>query len=322
MEINYNYFDIDIADIWQYEQELFLSGKSSKDLARYIIDKAQQLITKEGEESFAINLDNEDERDRKYNERHLEDYKNASNTLEGRYEINYFINKDLCFEYDQQLMVKPVHSDFDFWFALKLRQYDFKLNKIKGFLNYQLKVNFLNDRFAFKDFLQIIFRQFYSVIFNFGVMATVHDWVCTSAAFEKKDFIDQEFLLIGEGTSQQEPLIHIIYDRSILFDVLKPYFRKEDYNNLKLLLSGGITNNKICFNSNANQFVMVFRQLHLNQKIIGTLIRTEHWICNYFTYKNQSSFNADYVHKKLTRRYFDLPKSKRIELPGLEYVKK
>ncbi len=51
-EANYNYYKIDIADIWQYEQKLFLRGMSSEDLARHIIDKAEQLIIKEGEESF------------------------------------------------------------------------------------------------------------------------------------------------------------------------------------------------------------------------------------------------------------------------------
>ena len=321
MEINYNYYDIDIADIWQYEQKLFLSGKSSIELGKYIIDKAEQLIFKEGKESFTIKLDSNNEKDRKYYERNLEDYKTATKTLESRFELNYFINKGLCFEFDQQLIVKPVQSDFDFWFALKLRQYDFKLKKVKEFLDYQLENNF-SDYFDFREFLRLISMQFYSAVLNMGVMATVSDWLRKRDASMETDFINQEILLIGEGTSLQDPLINIIYDRKILFDILKPYFKKEDYSNLKLLLLGGNSNNKLCFNGNANQFIMIFRQLHLNQKIIGTYIRTERWICDFFTYQNQSSFNPDYVHKKLTRRSFDLPRTKRIDIPGLDYIKK
>jgi hypothetical protein len=135
-------------------------------------------------------------------------------------------------------------------------------------------------------------------------------------------------------TSTDEKEVHVVddriilrikYDRTKLYEVLKPYFDDKEHGKLNSLLSENEINDKICFNSNANQFVMVLRQLHLNNQIIGKLVNTEKWICKYFTYHGQnkkySDFNIGYVHKKLTKHFYDIPKSKRIDLPGLDYIK-
>jgi hypothetical protein len=318
MEINHNYYEIEIGDIWQHEQAQFLSGKTSNKLAKTIIEKAEELIVKNGDVSFTVDLDvNASKTDKSYYLRNLNDYKRDSRTLEGRYDLNYFFNKQSCYQYEQSIIIKPELIDFDFWFALKLRQYDAKLIEISNFLNFQQESSFNNNSSEIIDFLKVVIKQFKDEFLSERVIKMVQGWIenqsATSADEKQVDLKDDIIIL------------RIKYDRSTLYEVLKPYFEKEEHDRLNSLLSQCVIKGKICFRSNANQFVMVFRQLHLNQQIIGSIVNTEKWICKYFTYhgqnNKQSDFNPSNVHKILTRQTFDIPKSKRIDLPELEYIK-
>ena len=184
MEINYNYFDIDIADIWQYEQNLFLSDRSSDDLAKKIINKAEEVIIKEGEESFTVDLD--DAESRAYYERNLNEYRESSKSLKGRYNTDFFFNKQVCYQYDQHIMVSQGSPDFDFWFALKLRQYDSKLIEIKHFLEFHLDDKFDNDSSKFIDFLKLLIKQYQDIIFDNKITQTVDAWIIKKNALNRK----------------------------------------------------------------------------------------------------------------------------------------
>lgn len=184
MEINYNYYDIEIADIWQYEQNEFLSDKSSDDLAKKIINKAEEVIIKEGEESFTVDLN--DVKSRAYYERNLNEYRESSNTLKGRYNNIFFFNKQVCYQYDQNIIVTQESLDFDFWFALKLRQYDSKLTEVKNFLEYQLERAFNKDLVRFIDFLKLEMKQFSDTIFNDRITETIDVWIKDKNSLNRK----------------------------------------------------------------------------------------------------------------------------------------
>jgi hypothetical protein len=316
MATNHNYYDIEIADIWQYEQNEFLGDRSSDDLAKKIINKAEEVIIKEGEESFTVDLDNADSR--AYYERNLNECRESSNTLKGRYKINFFFNKHICYQYDQHIIVTKENPDFDFWFALKLRQYDSRLIEISNYLDFQKQTNFNKDIARINDFLKVVTMQFKDELISDRVVGIVEDWIENHSEISKDE---KEVHSVDDRI-----ILRIKYDSSKLLEVFKPYFDEKEHEKLNSLLTENEIKDKICFKSNANQFVMVFRQLHLNQQIVGNLVNTEKWICKYFTYygqnKKYSDFNPTNVHKILTRRASDIPKSKRIDLPGLEYIKK
>ncbi|GAA0743100.1 hypothetical protein [Gaetbulibacter jejuensis] len=318
MATNYDYYNIEIADIWQHEHEQFLVGNTSDRLAKTIIDKAEEIIIRKGEVNFTVDLGvNVPKTDKTYYLRHLNDFKRDSKSLNGRYDLNYFFNKHSCYQYEQNIIIKPESFDFDFWFALKLRQYDSKLIEISNFLNFQLESSFNNNPSEILDFLKIVTKQFKDDLLSDRVIEIVEDWIGNHSAISS---VEKEVNLVDDRI-----ILRIKYNRTKLFEVLKPYFDDKEHEKLNSLLSENEIKNKICFKSNANQFVMVFRQLHLHQQIIGKLVNTEKWICKHFTYygknKIHSGFNLEYVHKKLTQNFYDIPNSKRIDLPGLDYIK-
>jgi hypothetical protein len=322
MEANYNYYKIDVADIWQYERSIFLNDNSSSKLAKKIIDKAEPIIIKDGNPSFGINYrDSQDENERMYYERNYKIYAEASKSLKERYEINFFFNKYSCFQYDQSIVVNRDYIDFDFWFAIKLRQFESKLSEIKNFLNFQLEANFNNSIIELAEFLKISIRQYQSKFLKKRVVETLKDWI--ENKLKRISDAGQKGLL-KDIHLDDKLILRINYDQVDLFEAIKAFFDEKDHEKLTSLLNEEEIDDKICFKSNANQFVMIFRQLHLNQKIIGTLAKTEDWICAYFTYigpKNkQTTFSNAYVHRTLTRTSFTIPKSNRINLPGLDYI--
>ena len=323
MEANYNYYKIDTADIWQYERLLFINDKSSKELAKTIIDKVEAKIIKGGIPVYDKDyFNNADEKIQAYYERNKRDYAEVSKTLKERFRLDFFFNKYSCFQYDQTIIINKGNIDFDFWFALKLRQYGFKISELKNFLNFQLEVNFNSEIDEFVNFLKLSIRQYQSKLLDKRVVDTVIDWTENKPKLNKgiqqKDLIDYKNL-------DDKFILRINYNASELFEAVKAFFDEKDHKKLTSLLHEEEIDDKICFTSNANQLVMVFRQLHLNQKIIGSLVNTEKWICKYFTYygqnKKHSNFNAENVHKILTKREYDIPKPKRIDLPGLKYIK-
>ena len=186
-EANYNYYKIDIADIWQYEHDQFLNGRTSEVLARRIIDKAEDLIIRKGEVSFNVNFDaNVSEKNRSYYFRNINDYSKASKTLKGRYNINFFFNKDSCYEFAQHIIIKQEDPNFDFWFALKLRQYDSKLTELKNFLEFQLEGTFNRKSVKFFDFLKLEMKQFQDTIFNDRITETVDSWLKGKNSLNRK----------------------------------------------------------------------------------------------------------------------------------------
>lgn len=318
MAANYNYYHIDIADIWQFERLLFLKDKSSFELAQKIINKAEALIIEDGEASFGINyLDSQDKNEREFYNRNQKQHAEAYNTLKGRFQIEFFFNKGSCFQFDKTILVNRDNIDFDFWFALKLRQYDSKLIQISNYLDFQKQSNFNNDIAGIKDFLKVVTKQFKDDLLSDRVIGIVEDWIENNS----ENITDEKEV----NSVDDRIILRIKYNNSKLLEVLKPYFDEKEHERLNSLLSENEIKDKICFKSNANQFIMVFRQLHLNQQIIGSFVDTEKWICKYFTYygqnKKHSNFNPEYVHKKLTQNFYNLPHSKIIDLPGLDYIK-
>lgn len=302
MEIKYTNHEINLNDIIEYERSMIRLGKTSDRLGLKILNNIETVIFNKREPVFRL-------KDCDPNDKYYKDYKrvheDALSDVIERFKLNFFFINGDCFDYDENIIIDKSFPDFDFWFVLKLRQYEFRLSEIRNFLKFQLEASFNNDSKEFIDFLNISLEKHQTDIVDTGIIDTVNELI--------------------ENKFDNKLILKINYNQLDLFENLKPYFDVKDHDKLNTLLNEEEILYKICFRSNANQLIMVFRQLHLNQKIIGSLVNTEKWICNYFTYygqnKKQSSFNAENVHKILTKQFYDIPKAKRIELPGLKYIR-
>lgn len=302
MEIKYTNYEINLKDIKEYEESMIKLGKTSDRLGLKILNKIEAVICNKSKPVFGL-------KDYDHNDKYYRDYKNRHegvlNDIVERFKLNFFFVNGDCFDFDENIIIDNTFLEFDFWFVLKLRQYEFRLSEVRNLLKFQFEENFNKNKKEFIDFLNFCIREHETKFLDCGVVSTVYDLI--------------------ENKFHNKLILKIKYEQSNLFNALKEYFNKEHHDKLFQLLNEEEILDKICFRSNASQLVMVFRQLHLNQKIIGSLVNTEKWICNYFTYygqsKKQSTFNAENVHKLLTKQFYDIPKAKRIELPGLKYIR-
>ncbi|WP_281989490.1 hypothetical protein [Aquimarina aggregata] len=73
----------------------------------------------------------------------------------------------------KDITITSNHTDFDYWFALKLRQYQMKLKSISAFLNYHLSYSFRNNRSKFNNFLELVLLQYQDIFFNKKLTKTV-----------------------------------------------------------------------------------------------------------------------------------------------------
>ena len=188
--------------------------------------------------------------------------------------------------------------------------------------------NFDNKADSFSLFLnKNILKYRHELLYSQKLVHFILIWINrnTSEVIAIETLKEDSKHLIEEVTDS--PVLIKIYPdyQQIVFSVLQPFFDEADHNSLEILLTGKEINHKIYFQSNANRFSMVFRQLHLNKKIIGKYIETKQWICRYFDYKNikrgRVGFAQSDVHKILTNESYDIPKTKRIDIPNLDFIK-
>ena len=186
MEPNYNYCEIDTSDIWEHERTLFLEGKSSEEIARKVVNDIQLLIAEQAKPVFGLeDYDKGDEQFKTYFQRKINQFNEAINNLENLYRIEYFFFKDGCYQYDYNIIIARSDKDFEFWFGLKLRQYESKISSIPNFLNYQLNRSFDDDLDAFCIFLKLNMRQYKGELFTDKVIDTINEWKATITKNEK-----------------------------------------------------------------------------------------------------------------------------------------
>jgi len=172
-------YDIDTADVWNYEREnlLFLE-ENNHTLAKTLLNKLKEIIVQREKADFRLeDYDSGDEKFRVYYTRNMQQYLDSFKSLKGQYEIEHFFdNKGSCYSYDCPIIISIGDPDYDFWFTLRLRQYDGKISDIEKYLNYQLKINFNQDNSEFLKFLNLCLRQYSENLSN-KVIPTVREWM-------------------------------------------------------------------------------------------------------------------------------------------------
>jgi hypothetical protein len=172
--INFKYYKIDLADVWEYEREKFIAGETNEKLAQKLLDLIQPLVIKYGEPSFGHEMIAIDSI---YYGRNILEYHGAD--LRMKYALNYFIHKDDCYEYNQTILITGKEEEFPFFFALKMRQYNDNLFEVNSFLQNQLSYSFDDDMVSYSKFLGICLFQFDS-FFQQGLKSQINQFLVNS----------------------------------------------------------------------------------------------------------------------------------------------
>lgn len=192
MEPIYEYLEINTKDIWPFEADSYLKSQRTDEqiynlrniLEHLIVSKRSiqvdnnQLITIQ---PFVTIEDYDNGLAKEYWVRHINELSETKSQAD-RVRLGYFniLDRkgiDSFFSYEQDIEIDKTNDQFDFWFALKLSQYDKGLKHIPTFLEYQLKRNFEMDKKSFDDFLQIIEVQYTDEIISNRVMKIVRNWI-------------------------------------------------------------------------------------------------------------------------------------------------
>lgn len=281
MGADYKYYEIDVADIWQYERSLLLSGKSSVKLANKIIKIIEEVIIKKGKPFLATkDYDSGDNKFQQSFATHYNDFHDSRFNLESRYNLNYFFTNDYCFYYSQKIILNNNNEDFDFLFALKLRQYNSKIFELINFLDFQFGTSFKNDVKDFFKFLKFGILKDQADILEGRVIDAIDNWIDTR---------NNKIQLSNKSARKMQGEINSLLLKEI--QINSSYFQKTDnrikFNEIFLKLKEGkFISNETAFDN----FIAIFnnKEISKNKRIIwvGAIVELQ-WFVKYLVYNAQ-----------------------------------
>ncbi len=166
-EANYNYFEIDAADIWQFERNCFLEKRRAvniETISDLYFSLQDYFLSANHTPTYIYNHNDKDQRVSNYFHRHIEQLKQWK---AQRTPLDYFINKAAIYAMTEPCVIFFQGSDsrdFERLFAFKLRQYFDNLPLIKSFLRYQLFQNFNDNISRYEEFIKYLIIQQYELI--------------------------------------------------------------------------------------------------------------------------------------------------------------
>jgi hypothetical protein len=187
MEPILDYYAINIIDIWPYERSLFFNEKTTeervllveKKTIKVIIDAAnlqQHVEGKSPVEPFTdLKRYDSGEHDGYWIQR-LQRWDRASGNSYERIALDFFLHQDAFYSFTQDIEIDLTNEDFDFWFSLKLRQYDVNIKHLSKFLDFQLNSTFKDDIPKMREFLKLLLIQYEDEILPPKVVRILNDW--------------------------------------------------------------------------------------------------------------------------------------------------
>ncbi|KZS39741.1 hypothetical protein AWE51_08810 [Aquimarina aggregata] len=192
MEPCFTYFPIDVGDIWEFESGLFLDGKTNEQLLASSLEKIRTMTIERGRPSVTYDGSQYSEDMIRYYRSKVERFLNATD-LQALVSLGYFVSRDDLYQYGQNIIIKKEDSDFDYWYALKLRQYNLGLKHLKEFLNHHLESSFENNKSEFKEFLELVLLQYED------------QFLSTKVAQLTRKFIETTTQVVPEKKENQSP---------------------------------------------------------------------------------------------------------------------
>jgi hypothetical protein len=186
-EANFKYYEIDLADIWIYEREEFIAGNTEKRKAQRNLDLVQMYVAKYANPCFGEEMIRHS---RDYYFKNLDEYINAD--LNKRYFLESFFQNNNCYEYRQSILLPKEESDFNYFFALKLRQYKDNLFEVENFLKYQSsKDEYKQNLSKFRTFIETLILQ-YTTLFAANLNTHLKRLLVDSELFKDNSIVESK----------------------------------------------------------------------------------------------------------------------------------
>lgn len=188
MEPILDYYAINIIDIWPYERSLFFNKRTSLDriqlvekrTIKVIIDAAnldQHVEGKSPVEPFTdLKRYDSGEHDEYWVQR-LQRWNSAFGNVYERIALDYFLEGDAFYSFTQDIQIDLSREDFDFWFSLKLVQYQENVKYLSSFLDFHLTSTFNDDIAKIRAFLSLLLCQYEDEILPKRVVSILKDWL-------------------------------------------------------------------------------------------------------------------------------------------------
>lgn len=187
---NYEFYRIELFDVWEFEKRLFESGKKPFSEFQQLKENYEQLIidTKNWQSksekylktiscfTSIFHYDNGSNSDKSYFLRYKEEYGKAIESNETL-KLDYFVCQDSFYSHIQTIYPHPSLENFELWFALKLRQYKAGLKFLNQFLEYNLIHLFRGDFEKYNDTLEIVIAQYADSYFSPKLTELIERWI-------------------------------------------------------------------------------------------------------------------------------------------------
>jgi hypothetical protein len=186
IEPSFDYFEINISDIWLFESCFYLEEEKNDKHISTLLLKMEDLIIREylnpslSSKSKVVPFTDESRYEsgehKEYFKRHVDENR-LIKSVEDRVRAGFFIFKNNIFEYHQDILISRSDSSFDYWFALKLRQYNLNSKQMILFLENTLENSFHKNEEDFINFITTIFIDYEKSYFSDKTINYVNNWL-------------------------------------------------------------------------------------------------------------------------------------------------
>lgn len=283
IEPNTTYYYVNSLDIWEFERDLFFSDKGSVERIEHVENKTIDLIIRcrdrQIKDGNGLNIESITDLKKLdsgvhssgYYDRYVRNWRSASGDIKERIAISIFPLQDAFYNLDQNIAIDPEEETFDYWFALKLSQYDCALKHLEAFLGFQLEQNFNSDVQDFEKFLKTIVLQYEVDYLSPRLVLLINNWLAEyQQKVEKETAVNISLSSKAPGTnSKNESQIH----KTFLLEIVnhQPSIINNMENTSTLELMEGFTllrNNNLLFGDvKWNEFKLIFQKEGLTDKI-------------------------------------------------------
>jgi hypothetical protein len=169
-------YNINTFEIWCYEHDLVLSNNYDENLESQFLMKLKEVIIQKSSANFGVDQ-YENGKISNFHQKAMDEFRISYGDVEKQFENAHFFDAETNnYSFHDSIIITKNDSNFDYWFALFLRQYDQNIFEIQNFLEYQLLSNFNNNQTEFASFLKLCLRQ-YSEILSTKVFQTAQEWL-------------------------------------------------------------------------------------------------------------------------------------------------
>lgn len=204
-DAKYELFQINTNDIWNYEERCYHYPSRLSD---HLIDRLIELLKREIPKNGSPFVTPQEEGDPHYTywksviKRNL-----LKSEKTDPFEVDEFRTNKGFYSDDSSIEILRDNEEFDFCFALKMRQYEGKLLKLYDFINFHLNQNFSGDQVQFNKFLKLITMQFNDSFLSSKIVSVVEDYIMNCREISKPKSMNKALRTVRDKSTNLDSFL-------------------------------------------------------------------------------------------------------------------